>query len=93
LRKNCGYKNKRDINNPDQKKIDRQIMFEYAYDRPAKKDKADSEKKNPYVSSHNFAVLQQIPPFQSWAGRHNYPFILAHDNTFLRMPLNTSASI
>ena len=62
MRKNCGYKNKRDINNPDKKKIDGQIMFEYAYDRPAKKDKADSEKKNPYVSSHNFAVLQQIPP-------------------------------
>jgi len=37
-------------------------MLEYAYDRPAKKDKADSEKKNPYVSSHNFALLQQTPP-------------------------------
>jgi len=68
-------------------------MFEYAYDRPAKKDKADSEKKNPYVSSHNFAILQQIPPFKSWAGRHNHPFILAHDNTFLRMLLNAGASI
>jgi hypothetical protein len=63
LRKKCGYKNKSDINNPYQKKIDRQIMLEYAYDRPAKKDNANSEKKNPDVSSHNFAVLQQMSVF------------------------------